>query len=547
MKNPNRKTNWWRRFWSKNENEGSEQLKLGFGGLRGKVLALLAIPIVFMVGISLVILSQINFLSKDLNKILVDTVPALTGSKKLQLEITRIESLVWGLQLHKENEEMTANHLSNLDSTISRFDSSFERYMELEIGEVASKIRAKLGPDWDKAKPKLVDLIKMGEEKKFEQIPKFFEDNIQAAFHNLKENIQNVELNNADVVEVERENAKKASSRATIIAIGSSSFAILVSLIVSFLMVTRISVRLAQLSVRLQSESDSTKNGASLMASSSENLAQSATETASAVQEISSAVEEIRGMVERSSQNASRSLQSSQTNIHSAQMGRSQLDVVNKSFDDIRSATNTMVDVVDQNNKKIDGIMKVIQEISAKTAMINDIVFQTKLLSFNASVEAARAGEHGKGFAIVAEEVGNLARSSGNAALEISQLLEKSNGEVNSILQQSKKDINQATESTISRIKNSETALQESFQTLDQIGAQSEEINRLVEEIAQASSEQTRGVSEIATSIRQINESTSHNMQNGQEIAGSASEIMSQVQSVNDVIRELRVVVRGAA
>jgi len=40
---------------------------------------------------------------------------------------------------------------------------------------------------------------------------------------------------------------------------------------------------------------------------------------------------------------------------------------------------------------------------------MNDIVFQTKLLSFNASVEAARAGIHGKGFAVVADEVGNLA------------------------------------------------------------------------------------------------------------------------------------------
>ncbi|MBC7465119.1 MAG: hypothetical protein H7256_03945 [Bdellovibrio sp.] len=49
------------------------------------------------------------------------------------------------------------------------------------------------------------------------------------------------------------------------------------------------------------------------------------------------------------------------------------------------------------------------EEIGNKTKVINDIVFQTKLLSFNASVEAARAGEHGKGFAVVAEEVGKLA------------------------------------------------------------------------------------------------------------------------------------------
>ena len=75
--------------------------------------------------------------------------------------------------------------------------------------------------------------------------------------------------------------------------------------------------------------------------------------------------------------------------------------------------------------------MVLISEIGNKTKVINDIVFQTKLLSFNASVEAARAGEHGKGFSVVAEEVGNLAHMSGNSAKEITQLLESSINRVN--------------------------------------------------------------------------------------------------------------------
>jgi methyl-accepting chemotaxis protein len=75
---------------------------------------------------------------------------------------------------------------------------------------------------------------------------------------------------------------------------------------------------------------------------------------------------------------------------------------------------------INYSNEQMSEIVKVIQEIETKTKVINDIVFQTKLLSFNASVEAARAGEQGKGFAVVAEEVGNLAQMSGNAAKEIS-------------------------------------------------------------------------------------------------------------------------------
>jgi methyl-accepting chemotaxis protein len=89
---------------------------------------------------------------------------------------------------------------------------------------------------------------------------------------------------------------------------------------------------------------------------------------------------------------------------------------------------------MNKSNDEISSIVKVIAEIGDKTKVINDIVFQTKLLSFNASVEAARAGEQGKGFAVVAEEVGNLATMSGKAAEEISSMLGDSMGKVELIV-----------------------------------------------------------------------------------------------------------------
>lgn len=93
------------------------------------------------------------------------------------------------------------------------------------------------------------------------------------------------------------------------------------------------------------------------------------------------------------------------------------------SITEISESNDRIMSQVADGNRKISEIVQVISEIGNKTKVINDIVFQTKLLSFNASVEAARAGEHGKGFAVVAEEVGNLAQMSGNAAKEISDML----------------------------------------------------------------------------------------------------------------------------
>lgn len=70
--------------------------------------------------------------------------------------------------------------------------------------------------------------------------------------------------------------------------------------------------------------------------------------------------------------------------------------------------------------------------------MINEIVFQTKLLSFNATVEAARAGENGKGFSVVAVEIGKLEQISGNAAKEISELLYNSTKPVSETIENNK-------------------------------------------------------------------------------------------------------------
>src|SRR3954468_23516662 len=81
---------------------------------------------------------------------------------------------------------------------------------------------------------------------------------------------------------------------------------------------------------------------------------------------------------------------------------------------------------IKESNDLLNDLKTSFQAIQNKTRVINDIVFKTKLLSFNASIEAARAGQYGKGFSVVAEEVGRLAQTSGKAAKEIEALLSES-------------------------------------------------------------------------------------------------------------------------
>ena len=111
------------------------------------------------------------------------------------------------------------------------------------------------------------------------------------------------------------------------------------------------------------------------------------------------------------------------------------LDDVLLSFDSIKEdsvkvVTNTeqltsSVEAVNECAKNIDeGASSILEAIEG----INQIAFQTKILSFNASVEAARAGEHGKGFAVVAQEVQNLANSTSTLLKDISERVNQFEG-----------------------------------------------------------------------------------------------------------------------
>ncbi len=80
----------------------------------------------------------------------------------------------------------------------------------------------------------------------------------------------------------------------------------------------------------------------------------------------------------------------------------------------------------------MDEINEQVNSINEAITVIDQIAFQTNILSLNAAVEAATAGEAGKGFAVVAQEVRNLAARSAEAAKEIKELVETATTKANS-------------------------------------------------------------------------------------------------------------------
>ena len=176
---------------------------------------------------------------------------------------------------------------------------------------------------------------------------------------------------------------------------------------------------------------------------------------------------------------------------------------------------------------------------------INDIVFQTRLLSFNASVEAARAGEHGKGFAVVAEEVGNLALMSGNAAKEITQMLESSTQRVQGLVQETKTRVEQLVAVGREKVKAGTQTAAHCQSILDEIVRSSSSLKLSVDEIATASKEQAQGVHEITQAMAQLDQVTQQNTQSAEQSAAATDRLNSQADLLRKTVETLLGMVVG--
>ena len=275
------------------------------------------------------------------------------------------------------------------------------------------------------------------------------------------------------------------------------------------------------------------------ISSTSARLSTSSTEQASALHETASSVDEINAMVSKNADNALRSREVAMGGQRSAMRGKETVTDMVGAIADINESNTQIMDQIDQNNRQIAEIVKLISEIGNKTKVINDIVFQTKLLSFNASVEAARAGEHGKGFAVVAEEVGNLAQMSGNAAKEISQMLDGSMRKVEAIAVDTKTRIEKLLMLTREKLNSGSATAQRCGTVLDEIVTNVSDLSTMVSEIATASQEQATGVHEVNKAIGQLNIVTTQNADTSQDTAALSSKLAKQAIDMRLMIEAL--------
>ncbi len=229
------------------------------------------------------------------------------------------------------------------------------------------------------------------------------------------------------------------------------------------------------------------------VASASEALAQGSTEQASAIEQINASMNDI----------------SEKTKNHAGEAGQA-AGLMMEAIENVKKGNERMQDMVtamSQINESSENISKIIK-------VIDDIAFQTNILALNAAVEAARAGDAGMGFAVVAEEVRNLAAKSASAAAETAEMIEDS----------------------ISKVQQGSGIADDTAKALEKISQVVSESEQMVRNIAESSKEEAVTIEQIDQAISQVSQVVQNNSSTSEECAAASMELSSQAGRMRDLV-----------
>ncbi|MCA1906286.1 MAG: methyl-accepting chemotaxis protein, partial [Desulfarculus sp.] len=294
-----------------------------------------------------------------------------------------------------------------------------------------------------------------------------------------------------------------ASRRANLVSLAVSLVGVLVALALGILLSLLITRPLNRVIDGLTQGSDQVASAALQVKNASQALASGASQQAASLEETTAALEEMASMTRQNADNAGQA-------DSEVRLARELVERANQAMSELSRA--------------MDEIHRAGGETAKIIKTIDEIAFQTNLLALNAAVEAARAGEAGAGFAVVAEEVRNLAQRAAEAARNTAMLIE----------------------TTIAKTKLGTELVERSNQAFGEVASNAAKVGSLVAEIAAASSEQAQGIEQVNRAALEMDKVTQLNAANAEQSAAASEELTGQAVHMQDFVAELATLVGGA-
>ena len=284
---------------------------------------------------------------------------------------------------------------------------------------------------------------------------------------------------------------------------GITIAALVVMMIVSIVFTRRSIIRPVSRIIKSLSEgANQVASAAIQISSTSRQLAKGASEQAASIEETSSSLEEMSSMTRQNADNAG------------------QADSLMK---EARSVVAQAKDSMGQLSLSMGEIIRASEGTSKIIKTIDEIAFQTNLLALNAVVEAARAGEAGAGFAVVANEVRNLAMRAAEAARNTASLIE----------------------GTVKKIRNGSDLMSLTGNAFAQASESSDRVVDIVVQIAAASEEQAQGIEQVNKAVSEMDRVVQQDAANAEESASASEQMNAQAETMKALVNELKAVVGG--